>query len=85
MEQIATELGVAKGTISKDLAGIVSIGNNSKPAKTKNNPKGSGRPKGSKKPRTNPAVPFRHCARRAPCALPCWSVRHHRPLGILFP
>jgi DNA-binding NarL/FixJ family response regulator len=45
MEAIATQLGVTKGTISKDLAGIVSIGNNQKPAKTASNPKGAGRRK----------------------------------------
>jgi hypothetical protein len=49
MEQIATQLAVAKGTISKDLAGIVSNRNNSKPTKTASNPKGAGRPKGSGK------------------------------------
>ena len=51
MEAIATQLGVVKATISKDLAGIVSNGNNQKPVKTDTNPKGAGRRKGSTKPR----------------------------------
>jgi ParB-like chromosome segregation protein Spo0J len=50
MECIAEALKVTKGTISKDLAGIVSDGNNqTKHAKTVTNPKGSGRRKGSTK------------------------------------
>ena len=48
MEQIATQLGVQQGTISKDLANLFQ-GNKSKPAKTASNPKGAGRPKGSGK------------------------------------
>src|SRR5262245_27867992 len=47
MEQIATQLGVAKGTISKDLAGVVSNGNNSE-RPSKRGRKGEGRPKGKK-------------------------------------
>jgi hypothetical protein len=54
METIATQLGVSKKTISLDLAGIVTQGNNQKPAKTASNPKGAGRPKGTKKPRPKP-------------------------------
>jgi hypothetical protein len=34
MEQIATQLGVSEKTISLDLAGILTLGKNSKPAKT---------------------------------------------------
>jgi hypothetical protein len=41
-------LGVTKSAISKDLAGIVSNGNNQTPAKTASNPKGAGRPKRAK-------------------------------------
>jgi hypothetical protein len=39
-------LAVTRGTVSKDLAGIVSDGNNQPRAKTASNPKGAGRPKG---------------------------------------
>lgn len=51
MEQIATQLGVATWTISKDLRDFspeVKI----KTAKTASNPKGAGRPKGTRKART---------------------------------
>jgi transposase len=50
MEQIATQLGVTQGTISKDLGNLFQE-NKSKPAKTTTNPKGAGRPKGSTKPK----------------------------------
>src|SRR5215471_13034085 len=46
MEQIATQLGVTKMTISNDLANC-KITLQSKPTKTATNPKGAGRPKGS--------------------------------------
>ena len=49
MEAIAKALGVSKGTVSKDLSEIVSIGNNQRHTKTATNPKGSGRPKGTRK------------------------------------
>jgi DNA invertase Pin-like site-specific DNA recombinase len=44
-EQIATQLGVTKATISNDLANCLTT-KQSKPAKTASNPKGAGRPKG---------------------------------------
>ena len=55
MDQIATQLGVSKATISGDLANC-SITEQSKPAKTKTetNPKGAGRPKGSTKTTPEP-------------------------------
>lgn len=46
MEQIGEQFGVTKKTISEDLAGIVTEGNNQKHAKTARNPKGAGRPRG---------------------------------------
>ena len=48
MEQIATQLGVSKMQISRDLSNC-NIGLQLKPAKTATNPRGAGRPKGSKK------------------------------------
>lgn len=48
MEQIATQLGVNHGTISRDLREFVHDAQIKKPAKTASNPKGAGRPKGSK-------------------------------------
>lgn len=59
MEQIATQLGVTQGTISKDLGNLFQ-GNKSKPSKTTSNPKGAGRPKGRKgtaKPRNTTVQP----------------------------
>lgn len=50
MQRISEALGVGKGTISKDLSGIVSDGNNSNSPKSNNNKKGVGRPKGTLKP-----------------------------------
>ncbi|HEY1859601.1 MAG TPA: hypothetical protein VGG61_04565 [Gemmataceae bacterium] len=45
-EQIGLLFGVSKKTISLDLQGIVTPGNNQKPVKTASNPKGAGRHKG---------------------------------------
>jgi hypothetical protein len=50
MEQIATQLGVNHGTISRDLREFVHHAQIKKPAKTPGNPKGAGRPKGTRKP-----------------------------------
>jgi predicted ArsR family transcriptional regulator len=49
MQRIAEALGVSKKTISKDLDGIVTEGNNQKRTKSAANPRGAGRPKGSKR------------------------------------
>jgi ParB-like chromosome segregation protein Spo0J len=51
MEAIGHMLGVAKGTVSKDLSGIVSVETIKTRAKTDTNPKGAGRPKGPPRPK----------------------------------
>src|SRR5262245_33508581 len=48
MERIGKALSVSKKTISKDLAGIVTAGNNLKREPTDQNPSGAGRRQGSK-------------------------------------
>lgn len=55
MEQIATQLGVDKATISRDLKELLRDAT-IKPAKTASNPKGAGRPKGSTARRKNTTV-----------------------------
>lgn len=61
MEQIATQLGVTHGTISRDLREFVHDAQIKKPAQTASNPKGAGRPKnnGTKSSRAGPK-PHRH-------------------------
>jgi len=54
MEHIATQLGVSKMQISRDLVNC-NIALQLKPAKTASNPKGAGRPKGSGKSRSERA------------------------------
>src|SRR5262245_3884283 len=66
MEAIATQLGVHKATIARDLKDIVAICNNVKPDRgtdTLGRKKSTGRPKGTTKRRKNTSAPAETAAK----------------------